>query len=258
MSNRVYRHPLAVRVTHWVVALAILVLTMSGLQIFMAHPALYASDASVFNRPVLSIYADADSAGQAVGHLQIGSRVFTTTHLMGWTSDGQGGEGNRAFPSWATIPAYRDLADGRRWHIFFAWLLGICALIYAYWAFRLVPSKTDIKELPEALKEHALPWKVKAEAHYNPLQKLSYFGVVFVLVPLVIVSGLALSPAVDAWAPWLPAILGGRQFARIWHFVAMFGIIGFFIAHFGMVALTGLWNNVRAMITGWFAVKESQ
>jgi thiosulfate reductase cytochrome b subunit len=257
MIQRVYRHPLVVRITHWVVALALLVLTMSGLQIFNAHPALYASDASTFAHPVLSIYSDTDAAGRTVGKLQVGSMVFTTTGLLGWTGDGMGGEEQRAFPPWATIPAYRDLADGRRWHIFFAWVLGLCALLYAAWAFKLIPTKTEIREVPEALKEHALPWKVKATAHYNPLQKIAYFSVVFGLVPLAIISGLALSPSFDAWAPWVPWLLGGRQFARIWHFVAMFGIIGFFIGHFMMVVLTGFWNNLRAMITGWFAVEEA-
>jgi thiosulfate reductase cytochrome b subunit len=246
MIERVYRHPIVVRVTHWVVALAILILTMSGLQIFMAHPALYASEASKFDAPVLSIYSDVDATGNPVGKLQIGSKVFTTTGFLGWTTDGMGGFGERAFPAWATIPAYRDLANGRRWHIFFAWVLVLCALLYAFWAFKLVPTKKDIREIPEAIKEHALPWKVKASADYNPLQKTAYFGVVFVL-----------SPSFDAWAPWVPALLGGRQFARLWHFIAMFGILGFFIGHFMMVALTGFWNNLRAMTTGWFAVEKS-
>jgi len=253
MKGRIYRHPLAVRVTHWIVALALLVLTMSGLQIFMAHPALYASDASTFDKPVLSIYADAGAAGQPVGRLQVGSHVVTTTHVLGWTSDGFGGENSRAFPAWATIPAYRDLADGRRWHIFFAWVLIACALVYGYWALRLIPKGRELRELPSAVLRHMLPWRVKAESSYNPLQKTAYFTVVFVLVPIAVISGLALGPSVDSWAPWLPALLGGRQFARIWHFAAMFAIIGFFVTHVAMVAATGLWNNLRAMITGWFS-----
>jgi thiosulfate reductase cytochrome b subunit len=257
MKERTYRHPLAVRVTHWVVALALLVLTMSGLQIFMAHPALYASDASHFDHPALSIYADSDAKGEPAGRLKIGSLVLTTTHLLGWTSDGMGGEGSRAFPSWATIPAYRDLADGRRWHLFFAWVLGLCAIAYGYWAFRLVPSKRELHDLPDEIKRHALPWKVHSTADYNALRKTAYFAVVFVLVPVAVISGLALGPSVDSWAPWLPALLGGRQFARIWHFLAMFGIIGFFVGHIMMVVLTGFWNNLRAMITGWFAEEKT-
>jgi thiosulfate reductase cytochrome b subunit len=257
MKNRIYRHPLAVRITHWLTALALLVLTMSGLQIFMAHPALYASDASNFKKPVLSIYAENDARGQPVGRTQVGGKTFTTTHVLGWTDDGQGGETERAFPSWATIPYYRSLADGRRWHILFAWVFGLCALVYAYWALRLIPKKKDIAELPGALKRHFAPWRVKAEPIYNPLQKISYFGVVFVLAPLAILSGLALSPSVDAWAPWLPALLGGRQFARVWHFAAMWGLIGFFGLHIMMVSLTGVFNNVWAMITGWFVVDKA-
>jgi thiosulfate reductase cytochrome b subunit len=254
MKNRTYRHPLIVRFTHWVAAFAILILTMSGLQIFMAHPALYASDASDFSRPVLKIYAENDAKGQPAGRVQVGSKVLTTTHVLGWTDDGSGGEGDRAFPSWATIPFYRDLADGRRWHILFAWIFGLCGLVYAYWALRLVPKKQDLTDLPGAVKRHILPWRVKAEPQYNPLQKITYFSVVFVLAPLIILSGLALSPSVDAWAPWLPAIFGGRQFARIWHFVLMWGLIGFFVLHIAMVSSTGVINNLRAMVTGWFVV----
>ena len=178
---------------------------MSGLQIFNAHPALYASDASTFAHPVLSIYSDTDAAGRTVGKLQIGSIVLTTTGLLGWTGDGMGGEEQRAFPPWATIPAYRDLADGRRWHIFFTMGAQSVRAVHAAWAFKLIPTKTEIRRV-EALKEHALPWKVKATVHYNPLQKIAYFSVVFGLVPLAIISGLALSPSLDAWAPWVPRL----------------------------------------------------
>lgn len=254
-NQRIYRHPFAVRATHWLSALAVLVLTMSGMQIFDAHPALYASDASTFDSPVLEIGAVPED-GQPTGFVQIGSHRFYTTHLLGWTADAFGGEDARAFPAWATIPSFSDLADGRRWHILFAWVFGLCALAYAKWALRLWPSLRDLRALPGALTAHLLPWRVKAEPDYNPVQKIAYFAVVFVIAPLVIVSGLALAPSVDAWAPWLPAMLGGRQFARIWHFAGMFALIGFFGVHLGMVALTGLWNNLRSMVTGWFVVER--
>ena len=257
MKKRFYRHGVAIRVTHWVSVLALLVLTMSGMQIFNAHPALYASDASNFDRPVFAMRAAMDDDGRPYGYVQIGSHRIKTTGLLGWTADGVGGEAPRGFPAWATIPAYRDLADGRRWHILFAWIFGLCALIYAPFAFRLWPKLKEWRALPQAIMMHLVPWRVRAHACYNPLQKASYFGLVFVLAPLAIVSGLALAPSVDAWAPWLPALLGGRQFARIWHFVAMFGLIGFFAIHVVMVALTGLWNNLRSMITGWFATEKS-
>jgi len=253
MKKRVYRHPLMVRITHWLTAIALVVLAMSGMQIFNAHPALYASDASKFDSPVMSIEG-MDSVDGPQGWVRLGQHRIYTTHVLGFGPNGEGGESVRAFPSWATIPAYQDLADGRRWHLFFAWVFVICALLYARWAFNLRPTLADIRALPAALKSHLLPWKVKPEAHLNPMQKISYFGVVFVVAPIVILSGLALSPSVDAWAPWLPAILGGRQFARIWHFGGMIALMLFFGVHLAMVTLTGVWNNLRSMITGWLVV----
>src|SRR5215472_7460284 len=253
MKQRIYRHPLAVRITHWVTALALVILAMSGMQIFNAHPALYASDASNFQSPVLMISGSEDMDAPE-GWVQLGNHRFITTHVLGYGPNGMGGEGVRAFPSWATIPAYQDLADGRRWHLFFAWIFVICALLYARWAFDLRPTLADLRALPAALKAHLLPWRVKPRAHLNPMQKLTYFGVVFIDAPIIILSGLALGPSVDSWAPWLPALFGGRQFARIWHFSGMIALMAFFLIHLSMVALTGVWNNLQSMITGWFVV----
>jgi thiosulfate reductase cytochrome b subunit len=255
MMGRIYRHPFAVRATHWLSALALGVLAMSGMQIFNAHPALYASDASRFDRPVLAIEG-MNGADGPEGWIQLGSHRLYTTHVFGFGPNGEGDESIRAFPSWATIPGPQDLADGRRWHFFFAWIFVACALVYARWAIALVPKRADIRALPAAIKSHLLPWKVKPSAQLNPMQKLSYFGVVFIVAPIVILSGLALAPSVDAWAPWLPALFGGRQFARIWHFGGMIALIGFFVVHLAMVTLTGLWNNLRSMITGWLSVPE--
>jgi thiosulfate reductase cytochrome b subunit len=255
-KTRLYRHPLPVRVTHWLSALALGILAMSGMQIFNAHPALYASDASQFNQPVVKFGADRNPDGTPVGYVDLGSLRVTTTHVFGYGPDGMGGESPRAFPSWATIPGYQDLADGRRWHIFFAWVLVACGAVYAYWALRLRPSRSDIRELPQTLKSHLIPWKLPRSAELNPLQKISYFAIVFIVVPIVVLSGLALSPSVDAWAHWLPQVFGGRQFARIWHFGGMIALIAFFVVHLGMVALTGVWNNVRSMLTGWFVEQE--
>ena len=255
---RVYRHPLPVRITHWLSALALGVLAMSGMQIFNAHPALYASDASQFNHPVVQFAAERGPDGMPIGYVDIGSLRVNTTHVFGYGPDGMGGESTRAFPSWATIPEYQDLADGRRWHIFFAWVLVACGALYAYWALRLRPTRADIRELPQTLKSHLLPWKLPHVAELNPLQKISYFAIIFVLVPIVILSGLALSPSVDAWAHWLPQIFGGRQFARIWHFGGMIALIAFFVVHLGMVAITGLGNNLRSMLSGWFVVEQEK
>ena len=256
-ANRVYRHPLPVRLTHWLAALALGVLAMSGMQIFNAHPALYASDASTFDHPVMLIGAEDAPDGHTIGFVEIGTWRVNATGVLGFGPDGMGSESVRAFPSWATIPAYRSLAQGRRWHIFFAWVLVICALVYAAWALRLWPSRRDLRDLPHAVRLHLIPWRVPQELTLNPLQKTTYFLVVFIVAPIVVLSGLALSPALDAHAHWLPAMFGGRQFARLWHFAGMIALMAFFVGHLLMVALTGLINNLRSMITGWFVVRST-
>jgi len=254
--TRVYRHPLPVRLTHWMAALALGVLAMSGMQIFNAHPALYASDASTFDHPLMRFGADLAPDGEMVGYVTIGSLRMNTTGVFGYGPDGMGGQAERAFPSWLTIPAYQDLADGRRWHIFFAWVLVICAAVYAVWALRLRPTRRDLRELPQALRTHLIPWRVPQTAELNPLQKLTYFAVVFVVAPVVVISGLALSPAMDAHFHWLPQMFGGRQFARIWHFAGMIALMAFFAVHVLMVTTTGLVNNLRSMLSGWFVVRK--
>jgi len=85
---------------------------------------------------------------------------------------------------------------------------------------------------------------------YNPLQKLAYTLVLFVFAPLIVLSGLALAPSFDAAFPWVTVLFGGRQFARLWHFVLMVALCGFFAMHVILVATTGLRNHITSMITG--------
>jgi thiosulfate reductase cytochrome b subunit len=86
------------------------------------------------------------------------------------------------------------------------------------------------------------------------MQKLAYTGVIFGLAPLIVLTGLTMSPAVDAAFPGLLSLFGGRQSARTIHFFACFGFIGFVAVHLFMVTTTGLRNNIRSMITGWFQI----
>jgi thiosulfate reductase cytochrome b subunit len=92
---------------------------------------------------------------------------------------------------------------------------------------------------------------------YNPLQKFSYTAIMFVIAPLIVITGLALSPGVDAIANPLTVLLGGRQFARLWHFAAMLALLGFFGVHVFQVATQGVVNQMRAMITGWYRIEKS-
>lgn len=254
----VYRHSGAMRLTHWLFFIAFLALVSSGLQIFNAAPFLDASDKTDPQHRVLSIAAPA----VGVGTTTILGRTFTTTGWLGWTDDGMDGKTARAFPGWMTIPAYQDLADGRRWHLFFAWIMIGSGLVYMAWGLtrgnvkELVLTRGDLpKLLPMQLYYLRLRKEPPPHGKYNPLQKLAYTLVLFVFAPLIVLSGFALSPGFDAWFPWVTQAFGGRQFARLWHFVLMLALIGFFVVHLLLVATTGAFNHLRSMITGWYTLR---
>ena len=247
------RHSWVTRLTHWTFFVAFLALVSSGLQIFNAAPFLDAADRTAPAHRVLSIQSPADG----VGTTTILGRTFTTTGVLGWGPDGMGGSGARAFPAWLTIPAYQDLADGRRWHLFFAWVMVFCGFAYvAYGLGRgqlqgLILRRTDLpKILPMQLYYLRLRKEPPLYDKYNPLQKTAYTVILFVVAPLLVLSGLALSPGFDGMAPWLTALFGGRQFARLWHFVLMLVLTGFLGIHLVLVVSTGLWKNLRGMVIG--------
>lgn len=224
-DRRIYRHQLWVRVTHWINLVCMTVLLMSGLQIFNAHPALYWGDFSRFGHPILGIF--------------------------------------HGFPSWATLPGEQWLAMGRRWHFFFAWLFvvnGVLAallgLIGGHFRRDLVPSRNELPQIGRSIRAHMrLRFPQGDEAkRYNVLQKLAYVAVVCVLCPLIVAAGLAMSPRIDASFHWLPELFGGRQSARTIHFICAFSLLAFTMVHVAMVLLSGVWNNLRSMITGWYDV----
>jgi thiosulfate reductase cytochrome b subunit len=255
------RHSLVVRVTHWINVAALLVLLASGLQIFNAHPALYWGDVSTFAQPWVAMVAG-ERGGEAVGVTRIGSAMFETTGVLG-LSDGQ----VRGFPSWATLPSYRSLADGRRWHFFFAWIFVLNGLVYlaaglAGGHFRrdLLPGRDQLtsRHLRQEVLNHARLRFAKGEAarRYNALQKLSYLAVVFALLPLMVLTGLSMSPGMNAGFGWLPELFGGRQSARTIHFLCAALIVLFVLVHVLMVLVSSPWNSLRSMITGRFAISR--
>jgi thiosulfate reductase cytochrome b subunit len=263
----IYRHSLLVRITHWVNAFCLLVLLMSGLQIFNAHPTLYLGSKIDPARAVLSLGAVQQPDGSYAGQTTIGSATFNTTGVLG-LSRGSGGElENRGFPSWITIPSYRDLATGRRWHFFFAWLFvlnGLAYLLYSWLTGHvrrdLAPSKDELRDVPHSIYEHARFHFPKGEEakHYNVLQKLAYLSVIFGLLPLVILTGLTMSPGMDSVFPVLLDVFGGRQSARTIHFLCATGIVLFAAVHIFMVIVSGLWNNLRSMVTGHYAIDPAE
>lgn len=258
--ERVYRHALPVRIGHWFNVVCLFVLIMSGLQIFNAHPALYWGDRSDRDQPLLSMKALKNESGEIRGITTILGHSFDTTGVLGYSNGMRQG-----FPGWATIPSPRWLAMGRQWHLFFAWAFVINGLVYAAYALMsrhvtndLLPTGRDLKQIPRAVQDHLALRHPKGEEakRYNVLQKLAYLSVLFGLAPLIVLTGLTMSPTIDTAFPWLLEIFGGRQAARTIHFIACFSFVGFIVIHVSQVILTGFFNNIRSMLTGWFVVKH--
>jgi Ni/Fe-hydrogenase b-type cytochrome subunit len=224
-----YRHRLPTRIWHWVNAIAVIVMLMSGLMILNAHPRLYWGQYG----------ANFDHA---------------------WLSLGP-----RPFPGWATIPSTYNLAAARRWHLAFAWVLVTGLLLFllvSLWNRHvdrdLAPTREQVKpsHIWDDIKEHARLRFPTGEAalRYNILQKLSYVAVIFALLPLMILTGLTMSPSVDVAWPILLDVFGGRQSARSIHFIVASLLLLFIIVHLVMVALAGPINEIGSMITGRFRV----
>lgn len=257
-SGLVKRHALATRIWHWVNALTVFVMLMSGLMILNAHPRLYWGQDG-FSRE--QAWLEIGSTSNA-GFLRIGAVHIETTGFLGYR-EGEGGAINRrAFPGWMTIPSYYSLSAGRRWHLAFAWVLAIGLIAYGIASLRnrhardLIPRRADLspRHLWHDLKQHARLRFPKGEAalRYNSLQKLSYFTVIFVLLPVLILTGLGMSPGMNAAWGWIVDLTGGRQSARSIHFIAAMLIAAFILVHLMMVVLAGPFNEIRSMITGWF------
>ena len=235
-GTTIHRHLLATRIWHWVTAVTMFIMIGSGVGILKAHPHLYWG--------------------------RYGANYDTPWLSLGW------------MPGWVgtalnvlTIPASYNLALSRRWHLFFALVLSfallafmIASLVNRHFQTRL-RIRTD--ELTPRLvlhdfREHlALRFHDPADPRaYNIFQKLSYALVIFVLIPVVIATGLTMSPGMNAAWPWLLDLFGGRQSARSLHFIAMVAIALFVVVHLVLVILAGWRNEVRSMITGRWRVPE--
>jgi thiosulfate reductase cytochrome b subunit len=214
------RHSLATRLWHWLNAACLFVLFFSGLNISNAHPWLYWGAAG---------FAPAEA----------------------WLALPR-------FPAWMTIPGFYSLADARLWHFLAAWPF---ALGFALFLIALLLSR---HRRDFALKREDLTWralrddlgrhlKLDFAAHggaFNLSQKYLYIVVLFVLLPLMILTGLTLSPAIDSAWPWLVDLFGGRQSARSIHFIVAWALLAFFVLHLLAVLLSGPVGQVRDMIVG--------
>jgi thiosulfate reductase cytochrome b subunit len=263
----IYRHPLLVRLTHWVNLASLVVLLLSGLQILCSHPAFYWGETARFAHPFAAITTETANDGSPRGRLSVLGARIDTTGALGVSKGADGQLAERAFPGWITLPAGLDLGAGRRWHFFFAWLFALNGALYMAQGLlsrrlprEMLPTWAQLKHIGQAIWDHArfrFPHGEEAR-HYNVLQKLAYLPVVFGFLPLMIVTGLAMSPAIDARAPFLTFLLGGRQTARTLHFLSASGLVLFAILHVLMVVAAGPINELRSMITGWFVIKTDE
>jgi thiosulfate reductase cytochrome b subunit len=259
----VYRHTLATRLSHWITVLALAVLVPSGFQIFNAHPALYWGERSDRDRPLFALSARTSASGELRGVTEILGHPVDTTGILGASAEGAERVA-RGFPVWATLPSGQWLAMGRRWHLFFAWIFVLNGLAFGVYALAsrhlgrdLLPSRRDLATIGRSLSDHLRLRFPAGEPHYNVLQRIAYVSVIGGLGSLIVLTGLAMSPWVDAAVPVLPAVFGGRQSARTVHFLVTFAFLGFLVMHVFMVAVTGISNNVRSMLTGWYRATEA-
>ena len=225
----VFRHRLSVRIWHWVNAVTIFVMMMSGLGIFNAHPMLYWG--------------------------QYGANLDTP-----WLTLDR-------FPGWATIPTDYNLALSRHWHLAFAWVLAfgllfyfIRSLINRHLQKDLALNRAEVapSHLWADIKKHARFDFSESEARYNPLQKITYSLILFVIMPIMILTGLCMSPGFGGVLPWLTDLFGGRASARSIHFICTAAMAGFILLHITLVILAGPYNEMRSMITGKFRLSPEK
>ena len=216
-------HPLLVRITHWIFALAFFFLVFSSLPILIAHPRFYWGETGA-----------------------IGTHPLFVLPLPLWV--GRSG--------W-----------GRNMHFLAAWVSLFTGLLYVGYSIlsehfrtRLLPSRADFtfSNLRRVLAEHQTLGRTALQytSRYNVFQRIAYLAVVFVLFPLIFLSGLAMSPAITSVVPSLVVFFGGHQSARTIHFCLAAALIGFFVLHVFMVVLAGFAPRTKAMVTGHHPIKK--
>jgi len=205
-------HPALVRITHWINAVSFAALLVSGVAILLAHPRLYWGETGAYGAPSLI-------------DLPL---PLVLTGQSGW---------------------------GRSLHFLSAWVCVIAGAAYLLAGLlsgrlrrELLPARSDWRDAAAHLRPRRPAGD--GDLSYNPAQRLAYFAVVILLVPAMIWTGLAMSPAVTAVAPFLVNLLGGQQTARTLHFAMACALVLFLAGHVAMVVLSGFRVRMRGMITG--------
>jgi len=223
------RHTATVRLTHWLTALCFLALLVTGLEIVISHPRFYWGDEGNVNTPALfSIPIPASRKSVPTGY------DYTLPDQNGWS---------------------------RSLHFQTAWLLAATGLWYFVSGLRsghfrknLLPLAADLSPgaLAKVLGSHVRLKLAGGDQTYNPVQRIAYVVVVFGAFPLMIWTGLAMSPAITSSFPFLVNVLGGHQSARTLHFFDTLFLVLFLLVHILMVYLAGFRKRMRGMIMGWY------
>lgn len=228
-AKSVPRHFALVRVTHWIVALCFFALLLTGIEILISHPRFYWGETgNVHTKALFQIPIPSSRDMVQTGY------SYVLPDQNGWS---------------------------RYLHFETAWLLVLTALLYGMFGFfsghfhrNLLPARSALswRTLSAEIVGHLRFKRPAADeaSSYNVLQRFTYLLVIFVLFPLVIWTGLAMSPAFTGIFPATAILLGGRQSARTIHFFVSIALVLFLIVHIVMICLAGFWSRTRAMITG--------
>jgi thiosulfate reductase cytochrome b subunit len=260
-----YRHPLPVRLWHWANAAAVVVLLLTGLLIVDIHPHLYWGEAGQEGEGAFVSFSGAHLDRKVADtQLQVGSARWNTTGTLGTIiEDGFGGRYLLVAPP----PGDWQFGATRGWHFAFAWFLGLSLPLYAVYLLAsrrltraLLPTRGElrIRNVVHELWEHLRLRRARGEAarRYNSLQKIAYLLVIFVLIPGMVLSGLAMSNTLSAAWPALSELFGGHQSARSVHFIIALALVLFILVHLFQVVVSGFVNLTRSMITGRFVVER--
>ncbi len=207
------RHTAFVRVTHWLTTLAFFALLVSGIEIVISHPRFYWGETgNIYTTPLFQLPIPASRAAVQTGF------GYVLPDQNGWS---------------------------RYLHFQSAWIAVLVGMLYGLYGFatrhfrrNLVPAAGDSWSAREATRS------------YNVMQKIAYLLVIFVLFPLVIWTGLAMSPAIVSAYPFLVTAFGGQQSARTIHFFVSVLLVLFLLVHVAMVCISGFRERMRGMISG--------
>lgn len=244
-KSSVAAHARWVRISHWILAVSVLTLAVSGFEILMVHPRLYWGKVgndltpALFELPISRNYKHGGWA-PPVTFVPGASPVVSAAR---------------------TYNIFNQNSWGRSLHFLAAWMLLVTGLIYLItglasghlWR-HLTPGRRDLapRRVWRDIVAH-LRWpmpQARGGPPYGLLQKLSYAFVIFLALPLMVLTGLAMSPAVTAAYPGLSDLFGGSQSARTIHFFVFVALVLFFVVHLVMVALTGFRRQMRAITFG--------